>query len=108
MHRTYAAPAHHSYTLPTLTALTNPHESALHLRPRARRCSSWPGIQIMLDSPDGTRIVSGSANQTVQPWYVDVHFLLDLADSLIQHDPPIFVGAERALYGFNEWPAREY
>jgi WD40 repeat protein len=59
-------------------------------------------------SPDGTRIVSGSADQTIQQWYVDVEYLLDLADSLIQRDPPIFVGGERALYGFDAWPARAH
>jgi WD40 repeat protein len=59
-------------------------------------------------NPDGTRIVSGSTDQTVRQWYVDVDYLLKLADSLIQRDPPIFVGQERALFGFDDWPAREH
>jgi WD40 repeat protein len=59
-------------------------------------------------SPDGTRIVSGSSDQTVRQWYIDVEYLLDLADSLIQRDPPIFVGQERALFGFDVWPARAH
>ncbi|MBN2392955.1 MAG: hypothetical protein JXR84_19650 [Anaerolineae bacterium] len=53
-------------------------------------------------SPDGMRIVSGSADQTLLLWYVDIEYLLKMADSLIQRDPPAFDNAERARYGFGE------
>jgi WD40 repeat protein len=59
-------------------------------------------------SPDGRRIVSGGSDQTVRVWYGDIEYLLDLADSLIQRDPPIFLGAERARFGFDEQPARDH
>lgn len=59
-------------------------------------------------SPDGTRIVSGGADKTLRLWYVDIPYLLKLADSLIQRDPPIFIGQERSLYGFDDWPAVEH
>jgi hypothetical protein len=32
-------------------------------------------------------------------WLADIETLLELADSLIQRDPPIFSGAERAQFG---------
>jgi WD40 repeat protein len=59
-------------------------------------------------SPDGSRIVSGSKDWTVRVWYGDIDYLLDLADSLTQRDPPIFLGEEHARFGFDEWPARDH
>jgi WD40 repeat protein len=59
-------------------------------------------------SPDGRRIVSGSEDQTIRLWYGDIEYLLDLANSLIQRDPPIFLSDERIRFGFDEQPARDH
>ena len=39
-------------------------------------------------------------DHTLRVWLVDTEYLLKLADALIQRDPPIFVGLERARFGF--------
>jgi WD40 repeat protein len=59
-------------------------------------------------SPDGRRIVSGSSDQTIRLWYGDIEYLLDLADSFIQRDPPVFLGDERTRFGFWEQPAKAH
>jgi len=59
-------------------------------------------------SPDGGRIVSGGEDGTVRVWFGDIEALLELADSLIQRDSPIFLGDERIRFGFDEQPAREH
>ncbi len=51
-------------------------------------------------SPDGKQIVSGSEDQTIRLWMGSTETLLNLAKSLIQRDPPIFSGNERARFGF--------
>ncbi len=59
------------------------------------------GVSSVAFSPDGKQIVSGSLDDTVRVWWpLDIESLLDLADSLIQRDPPIFIGNERARFGF--------
>jgi WD40 repeat protein len=50
-------------------------------------------------SPDGAQIVSGGDDGTVRVWLADVGALLNLADSLIQRDPPVLTPEERQRYG---------
>jgi WD40 repeat protein len=39
--------------------------------------------------PYGQRIISGSDDKTIRLWFADIEGLLDLANPLIQRDPPI-------------------
>ena len=50
-------------------------------------------------SPDGTQIVTASADQTARIWDAAIEDLLDEAKRLIQRDPPLLTPEERRRYG---------
>jgi YD repeat-containing protein len=66
-----------------------------------RQLSGHPGSVLSVAfSPDGSQIVSGGSDGTVRLWIANVEDLLELADSLIQRDPPLFTPDELERFGF--------
>ena len=50
-------------------------------------------------SPDGSRIVTTSYDETVRLWVTEIEALLGPARSLVQRSPPVLTDAERRDYG---------
>ena len=49
-------------------------------------------------SPDDYYVVTGSADRTARIWVAHIEDLLDLAESLIQREPPVFTLEERQRF----------
>ena len=49
-------------------------------------------------SPDGSQVLTASADKTARIWPVGIEGLLKQAEALILRDPPEFTAEERCVY----------